>query len=79
MIFFTYDIEEYNRTQGIWQINDLFFPGPMVTRTAEVIEHILDPAIDQEKIERFSSHWNTFSNGRSSKQLVTSIYDPKDL
>lgn len=79
MIFFTYDIEEYNRTQGIWHINDLFFPGPMVTTTEEVIKQILDPLIDHEKIKRFSAHWNTFSNGRSSKQLVTAIYDPKDL
>lgn len=79
MIFFTYDIEEYNRTQGIWQVNDLFFPGPMVTSTAEVIEHIVDPRIDQEKIERFCRHWNTYSNGRSSKQLITAIYEPQDL
>lgn len=79
MIFFTYDIEEYNRTQGIWHINELFFPGPMVTNTMEVIQHILDPAIDQEKIERFRDHWNTFSNGRSSKQLITAIYHPQDL
>ena len=79
MIFFTYDIEEYNRTQGIWHINELFFPGPMVTTTAEAIEHIVDPSIDQAKIEQFSGHWNTYSNGRSSKQLITAIYDPQDL
>lgn len=79
MIFFTYDIEEYNRTQGIWHVNDLFFPGPMVTTTAEVIDQILDPVIDHAKIERFRAHWNTFSNGRSSKQLITAIYDPHDL
>lgn len=79
MIFFTYDIEEYNRTQGIWHINDQFFPGPMVTTSEEVIEHILNPEVDQAKIEKFSEHWNTFSNGRSSKQLITAIYDPKDL
>lgn len=79
MIFFTYDIEEYNRTQGIWHINDLFFPGPMVTRTAEVIEHILNPEIDEQIINRFSSHWNTYSNGLSSKQLIAAIYDPLDL
>ncbi|MCM3610471.1 CDP-glycerol glycerophosphotransferase family protein [Planococcus sp. MERTA32b] len=79
MIFFTYDIEEYNRKQGIWQVNELFFPGPMVTSTADVLQHIVDPEIDVEKIGRFSAHWNTFSNGRSSKQLITAIYNPEDL
>lgn len=79
MIFFTYDIDYYNRTQGIWKVNELFFPGPMVTTTTEVIDHILDPSIEQEKIDRFCSHWNMYSNGRSSKQLITAIYDPDDL
>lgn len=79
MIFFTYDIDRYDETQGIWNINDLFFPGPMATTSNEVIEHILNPEIDQAKIVRFSEHWNTFSNGRSSKQLITAIYDPNDL
>lgn len=79
MIFFTYDIDRYDETQGIWNINDLFFPGPMATTSNEVIEHILNPEIDQAKIVSFSEHWNTYSNGRSSKQLITAIYDPNDL
>ncbi|TWT07168.1 teichoic acid biosynthesis protein B [Planococcus sp. CPCC 101016] len=79
MIFFAYDLEDYGKTQGIWAQNSLYFPGPIVKTTSEVIEHILDPAIDHEKIDKFRNHWNTYSAGQSTSQLITVIYDPKDL
>ncbi|WP_238323323.1 CDP-glycerol glycerophosphotransferase family protein [Planococcus antarcticus] len=79
MIFFTYDLVDYGKTQGIWAENSLYFPGPIVKTTSEVIEHILDPEIDLEKIDQFRNHWNTYSTGQSTCQLLTVIYDPKDL
>ena len=79
MIFFTYDLTDYGKTQGIWAENSLYFPGPIVKTTSEVIQHILDPAIDHEKIDQFCNHWNTYSAGQSTRQLITVIYDPKDL
>lgn len=79
MIFFTYDLEDYAKTQGIWAENSLYFPGPIVKTTSEVIHHILDPEIDYDKIDQFRNHWNTYSAGQSTCQLITVIYDPKDL
>lgn len=79
MIFFTYDLVEYKKTQGIWAENSLYFPGPIVKTTSEVIQHILDTSIDHEKIDQFRNHWNTYSAGQSTCQLITVIYDPKDL
>jgi len=79
MIFFTYDLEEYGKTQGIWAENSLYFPGPIVKTTSEVIDHILDPSIDYEKIDQFRKHWNTYSTGKSTSQLINVIYDSNDL
>ncbi len=79
MIFFAYDLVDYGKTQGIWAKNSLYFPGPIVNTTSEVIEHILDPAIDHKKIDTFRKHWNTYSTGQSTSQLITVIYNPKDL
>ena len=79
MIFFTYDFEEYTLQQGLWANNDLYFPGPIVTCTGELIRHINDSSIDFKKIDRFRKHWNTFSTGQSSKQLISFIYDKQDL
>lgn len=79
MIFFTYDLETYNDTQGLWSVDDLFFPGPIARTTAEVISHIKDPVIDYNKINQYKTHWNTFSTGTSAKRLIQQIYDPFDL
>ncbi|MGI2327557.1 CDP-glycerol glycerophosphotransferase family protein [Planococcus sp. YIM B11945] len=78
MIFFTYDLEAYSTTQGIWSESKLFFPGPMATSTAEIIEHIQDPSIDFETIEKFRNHWNTFSTGESTKQVIAAVYGTKE-
>ena len=75
MIFYTYDSESYGRTQGIWAENNLYFPGPVAKTTSEVIRHIADPEIDYAQIEDFRNHWNTYSNGHSTKQLIMSIYE----
>lgn len=79
MIFFTHDFENYRQQQGLWAHNDLYFPGPMVTTTQELIRHINDTAIDFQKIDRFRKHWNTFSTGQASKQLISFVYDGQDL
>ncbi|MGK7376276.1 CDP-glycerol glycerophosphotransferase family protein [Planococcus sp. 1R117A] len=79
MIFFTYDLETYNDTQGLWTEESSHFPGPIVKTTAQLIQHILASEVDYGKIDRFSNHWNTFSTGQSTRQLVQAIYDEKDL
>lgn len=79
MIFFTYDLESYSRFQGLWSIDDLFFPGPIARTTAEVIAHIKEPDLDSDKIHRYRNHWNTFSTGSSARNLIHEVYDSNDL
>lgn len=79
MIFYTYDLEDYGKTQGIWAESNLYFPGPIAKTTTEVLAHIQDSSVDHEKIDLFRSHWNTYSTGHSTCQLITAIYDTKDL
>ena len=78
MIFFAYDLEAYNQTQGLWAESDLYFPGPIVKTTTEVINHIIDPIIDFESIDHFKEHWNAFSAGNSSIKLVKQLYGKED-
>ena len=79
MIFFTYDMESYSRTNGLWAVDDLYFPGPFAASTSEVIDHIIDPAIDLARIDRFQKHWNTFATGNSTSSLINAIYADEDL
>ncbi|TWT04967.1 CDP-glycerol glycerophosphotransferase family protein [Planomicrobium sp. CPCC 101079] len=74
MIFFTYDLESYGQSQGLWAETSLYFPGPIAKNTQEVLEEIMNPQIDFEKIEQFRFHWNTFSTGKSTENLISTIY-----
>ena len=74
MIFYAYDLESYSREQGVWAENSLYFPGPIVKSTSEVIEEIKNAEINLEEIDRFKNHWNTFSTGKSSENLINAIY-----
>jgi teichoic acid glycerol-phosphate primase len=79
MIFFTYDLDSYDKEQGLWDETSRYFPGPIVKTTSEVIDQILDPTIDFQKIDSFKNHWNTFSTGHATKTLISMIYDDNDL
>lgn len=74
MIFFTYDLESYGQSQGLWATSNLYFPGPIARTTQEVLKEIADPYIDYKKIEQFRFHWNTFSTGCSTENLIATIY-----
>lgn len=75
MIFFLYDFETYQQEQGIWGDGSLFFPGPIVRTTEELINHLSDLSIDLTVIDRFHKYWNAFSTGTSSSRLVKAIYE----
>lgn len=79
MIFFTYDLESYGMQQGLWSESSLYFPGPMAKSTQEVLESILASETDYEKIEQFRFHWNTFSTGQSTKNLISTIYREQEV
>ncbi|MGB2993029.1 MAG: CDP-glycerol glycerophosphotransferase family protein [Paenisporosarcina sp.] len=79
MIFYTYDLESYDKEQGLWSESSLYFPGPIVKNTKELVDEVLNPTIDFNKINYFKNHWNTFSQGESTKTLISKIYDKDDL
>jgi len=77
MIFFPYDLDEYMLQRGLWDSYDNSVPGPIVYETNDIISLIRDNQFDLEKVREFSKKWNKYSNGRSSQQLVESIFNEK--
>lgn len=78
MIFYSYDLEEYKREQGVIDKYERVVPGPIVKNTEELIELILHCSFDKSKIHDFSIEWNEYSKGTSSKQLVKYILNKLD-
>ncbi|MGE7882716.1 CDP-glycerol glycerophosphotransferase family protein [Bacillus sp. NPDC094077] len=75
MIFFTYDLKKYAKKRGL--IGDFIsnVPGPVVYSTAEIIEKIKNHSFDSRKLEQFNAQWSQYSNGNSSRNLVSYLFD----
>ncbi|MBM7600170.1 CDP-glycerol glycerophosphotransferase (TagB/SpsB family) [Virgibacillus halotolerans] len=74
MIFFAYDIDEYAETRGFWDNYDKLVPGPIVENTNDLITILKTNDFDMKKINDFSNEWNQYSDGKSSENLIKSIY-----
>ena len=74
MIFFAYDLNEYEKTSGFWEPYVSSVPGPVAYTTEEVIAAIKDPTVDLEAIEAFHRKWNTYSTGESSQKLLNYLF-----
>ncbi|MCU9612997.1 CDP-glycerol glycerophosphotransferase family protein [Caldibacillus lycopersici] len=70
MIFFPYDLDQYNEGRGLWESYEKMVPGPIVQTTKEIAATIKNNAFDMEKVKEFRVKWNQYSNGHSSQNLV---------
>lgn len=75
MIFHAYDLEAYEQARGFWEDYEHLVPGPVVENTEGIISAIRGADFDMDRILQFSSDWNTYSDGQSSKKLIASLYE----
>lgn len=74
MIFFPYDLKEYENTRGIWFNYESYMPGPIAYTTEEIINQIQENTFDILKVKDFSDQWNKYNSAHSSANLVGHIY-----
>lgn len=77
MVFYAYDLGEYQTGRGLWENYEQLVPGPVVKTTEELIYVIQQNDFDLNKLEEFSRRWNKYSNGNSSENLVSYLFDRK--
>jgi teichoic acid glycerol-phosphate primase len=70
IILYPYDLEQYQRTRGLWDDYRHLVPGTIVHSTAEIVKIIRVDQFDVDEIQRFSAKWNQYSTGHSSRNLV---------
>ncbi|EGC0091655.1 CDP-glycerol glycerophosphotransferase family protein [Listeria monocytogenes] len=71
MLFFTYDLEEYDKARGLSDGFLATIPGPFVHTTEELIQVIEQEAFDLEMVRAFAAKWNKYSDGHSSERFVS--------
>ncbi|MGP4078972.1 CDP-glycerol glycerophosphotransferase family protein [Pseudalkalibacillus sp. R45] len=74
MIFYAYDLKEYQKERGFWEEYNNNIPGPIATNTNDIITFILNNNFDLKKINDFAFIWNQYSNGNSSEALIEELY-----
>ncbi|MBM7690859.1 CDP-glycerol glycerophosphotransferase (TagB/SpsB family) [Peribacillus deserti] len=74
MIFYPYDLEEYEQERGFWEDYVSTMPGPVVFSTDAIVEEIMKNNMDQEILDQFKHKWNEYSTGSSAKKLVDFLF-----
>lgn len=70
MIFYAYDLKEYEQGRGLWYDYKKLVPGPVVFHTEAIINSIENELFDMKKIEAFSASWNKYNDGAASQRLA---------
>lgn len=75
MIFFPYDLKEYEAARGFWEPYDKMVPGPIAYSTEEIIEIIQGKKFCTSAADRFRMKWNEYSKGHSSEKVASWILE----
>lgn len=72
MIFFAYDLEEYDKERSFYYPYRDFVPGDIVANTSEIIESVLKTQNDfsPEKVNSFCKEFMNSCDGNSTKRIL---------
>ncbi|HDR7793068.1 TPA: CDP-glycerol glycerophosphotransferase family protein [Bacillus luti] len=74
MIFYPYDLEMYAKERDFWFEYESIVPGYIAKNENDIIRYIRKEDFDLEQVDIFAKHWNQYSNGDASKQLVNLLF-----
>lgn len=77
MIFYAFDLEEFEASRGFTENYREAAPGPVVENTGDLIKTIKKRQYDLEKVRQFADDWNEYGQGRASLNLVNLLYKDK--
>lgn len=72
LIFFAYDINEYNDWRGFYYDYDELTPGPVFTKNEEIIDYIknIDIRFDKQKITMFRDKFMSACDGNATRRII---------
>ncbi len=79
MIFFAYDIEDYNDWRGFYYNFDELTPGPVFTKTEEVIDYIsnISERFDQSEVHAFREKFMSACDGHATDRIMDLVHGGK--
>ena len=75
MIFYAYDLNEYESDRAFYYDYTSFVPGRIVTDTDGIINEIksLEASFDKEKVIRFKNEYMSACDGKSSARIFDEL------
>ncbi len=75
MIFFAYDLEEYNDWRGFYYDYDELTPGPVVMSNEEIIRYVrnIDTEFDKDAVDRFRDRFMSSCDGHATQRILETI------
>lgn len=72
LIFFAYDIDEYNDWRGFYYDYEELTPGPVFSENEEIIDYIknIDTKFDKQKITAFREKFMSACDGNATKRII---------
>ena len=74
MIFYAYDLNNYQLDSGLWEDYNASVPGPSVKNTKALIDAILDEKVNHEQLDHYRKKWTQYCDGKSSEKLVEYLF-----
>lgn len=73
MVFYPYDLEQYQKERGFWGEYSEVVPGPIAKSTGEIITIVQSENFQLEKVTEYKHNWNEYSQGTSSQNIASWI------
>ena len=75
MIFFAYDLADYDDSRSFYFDYETFVPGEIVTDTDAIIGEIrrLETDFDVEKVNRFKDDFMSACDGSSTERIINTV------
>ena len=80
MLFFAYDLQQYDRERSFYFDYENFVPGDIVKNTEEIYLAIRknEKTFDKEKVEKFRTEFMSACDGKSTSRIINIIRKGKD-
>lgn len=78
MIFFAYDLDDYNDWRGFYYGYDEFTPGPVLTASEEVVDYLvhLEERFDPSEVEAFRDKFMSACDGHATERVLEWMDNP---
>lgn len=75
MIFFAYDLDEYNDWRGFYYNYDELTPGPVVSTTEEIVKYIenIGSEFDEDAVTDFRNKYMSACDGHATERILERI------